>query len=287
MYYNARYYDPTTARFNQADTIVPDPTNPADLNRYTYTRNNPVNLTDPTGNYCIVAGPRKGECIKPGDDPGDTGVPGTGDSARRTTRGSGGRGSTGGTTQPGEGSPSPHTAELVSAAEDVLDGPFGLSSAGGCGELEVGVVVTYQLQGCIVQFADGTYFVTFEGGGGTLGLSASLTAGSLYVSASTSSEAEGSTWCAEVGAGAVGGAVCFAATSEPPYFDHTNWAAEVFLGPGLPSIGATVYRGHTSVSPVPDYTRLVDIPGVTRSPFEPPPPSIWDCLALAFSGVSC
>ena len=47
--YNARYYDPATGRFIQPDTIVPNPGNPQDLNRYTYVRNNPVRYSDPTG----------------------------------------------------------------------------------------------------------------------------------------------------------------------------------------------------------------------------------------------
>jgi RHS repeat-associated protein len=49
LYYNARYYDPTTAQFTQPDTIVPDPSSPTDLNRYSYVRGNPVRSTDPTG----------------------------------------------------------------------------------------------------------------------------------------------------------------------------------------------------------------------------------------------
>ncbi len=49
MYYRARYYDPAIGRFISADTIVPNPTNPQDLNRYTYVRNNPINYTDPAG----------------------------------------------------------------------------------------------------------------------------------------------------------------------------------------------------------------------------------------------
>jgi len=49
MFYNARYYLPALRRFISADTIVPDPGNPQDLNRYTYVNNNPVNLTDPSG----------------------------------------------------------------------------------------------------------------------------------------------------------------------------------------------------------------------------------------------
>jgi RHS repeat-associated protein len=48
-YYNARYYDPTMGRFITPDTIVQDPYDPQYLNRYTYCRNNPVNLIDPTG----------------------------------------------------------------------------------------------------------------------------------------------------------------------------------------------------------------------------------------------
>jgi RHS repeat-associated protein len=49
MYYGARYYDPEVGRFAAADTIVPNPGNPQDLNRYAYVSNNPVNGTDPSG----------------------------------------------------------------------------------------------------------------------------------------------------------------------------------------------------------------------------------------------
>lgn len=57
-FYNARYYDPVLARFIQADTFVPDPNNPQTLNRFSYTNNNPVNYTDPTGHClgCIIIG---------------------------------------------------------------------------------------------------------------------------------------------------------------------------------------------------------------------------------------
>jgi len=41
-YYNARYYDPSLGRFITADTIVPHPTNPQALNRYSYAGNNPI-----------------------------------------------------------------------------------------------------------------------------------------------------------------------------------------------------------------------------------------------------
>jgi len=50
-YYGARYYDPVLARFISPDPIVPDPTDPQSLNRYSYTRNNPLRYIDPTGNF--------------------------------------------------------------------------------------------------------------------------------------------------------------------------------------------------------------------------------------------
>jgi RHS repeat-associated protein len=53
--YNARYYDPLIGRFVSPDTIVPEAKNPQDLNRYSYTRNNPIRYTDSTG-HCLDAG---------------------------------------------------------------------------------------------------------------------------------------------------------------------------------------------------------------------------------------
>jgi RHS repeat-associated protein len=50
-YYNARFYLPGIGRFASADTIVPDPSNPQQYNRYTYTLNNPLRFTDPTGHF--------------------------------------------------------------------------------------------------------------------------------------------------------------------------------------------------------------------------------------------
>ncbi|MCP4128061.1 MAG: hypothetical protein GY753_13495, partial [Gammaproteobacteria bacterium] len=47
--YLARFYDPTLGRFIQADTIVPEPGDPQNLNRYSYTRNNPIKYRDPSG----------------------------------------------------------------------------------------------------------------------------------------------------------------------------------------------------------------------------------------------
>ena len=51
MFYNARYYDPAIGRFISPDTIVPDPSNPQDYDRYAYVRNNPVNYSDPSGHF--------------------------------------------------------------------------------------------------------------------------------------------------------------------------------------------------------------------------------------------
>ncbi len=48
-YYGARYYDPELARFISPDSIVPSAGDPQSLNRYSYTRNNPVKYIDPTG----------------------------------------------------------------------------------------------------------------------------------------------------------------------------------------------------------------------------------------------
>src|SRR6185312_8536561 len=52
-YYESRYYDPWFGRFISPDTIVPNPTDPQDLNRYTYAGNNPLRYTDPTGHFKI------------------------------------------------------------------------------------------------------------------------------------------------------------------------------------------------------------------------------------------
>jgi RHS repeat-associated protein len=49
QHYNARQYDYVLGRFLQPDTIVPNPGNPYDLNRYMYSLSNPINYTDPSG----------------------------------------------------------------------------------------------------------------------------------------------------------------------------------------------------------------------------------------------
>lgn len=54
-YYGARYYHPVFATFTQADTMLPNPFDPQQLNRYAYARDNPLKYTDPTGHYLDTA----------------------------------------------------------------------------------------------------------------------------------------------------------------------------------------------------------------------------------------
>ncbi len=50
----ARYYDPAVGRFLSQDTYPVNFSNPVELNRYGYTANNPINLTDPTGQSAMA-----------------------------------------------------------------------------------------------------------------------------------------------------------------------------------------------------------------------------------------
>jgi RHS repeat-associated protein len=49
VHMNGRIYDSKIARFLQADPIIQEPNNPQNFNRYSYTFNNPLNATDPSG----------------------------------------------------------------------------------------------------------------------------------------------------------------------------------------------------------------------------------------------
>jgi RHS repeat-associated protein len=49
IHMNGRVYDPLIGRMMSADPIVPNPYDLLSFNRYSYTRNNPLNRTDPSG----------------------------------------------------------------------------------------------------------------------------------------------------------------------------------------------------------------------------------------------
>jgi RHS repeat-associated protein len=66
-HYGARFYSPKLGRFLSADSIVPNPSNPQDLNRFSYVRNNPLRYIDPSGH---VACRTKEECQEMGTTPG-------------------------------------------------------------------------------------------------------------------------------------------------------------------------------------------------------------------------
>jgi RHS repeat-associated protein len=64
LYYQARFYVPGIGRFASADTLVPDPMNPQQFNRYSYVLNNALRYTDPGGRYCYdpTYGGAAGQC---------------------------------------------------------------------------------------------------------------------------------------------------------------------------------------------------------------------------------
>ncbi|HBY95835.1 MAG TPA: hypothetical protein DEP84_18085 [Chloroflexi bacterium] len=51
--YQARHYDPALGLFVSPDPIVPEPGQPAALNRFAYGYNNPLKFTDPTGHMLV------------------------------------------------------------------------------------------------------------------------------------------------------------------------------------------------------------------------------------------
>ena len=61
-HYQARFYSPKLGRFLSADTIVPGYTNPQNLNRYSYVRNNPIKYIDPSG-HGVDCGIGMGDCV--------------------------------------------------------------------------------------------------------------------------------------------------------------------------------------------------------------------------------
>jgi len=53
---NPRWYSSYLNQFIQPDTLIPDPGNSADWNRYAYVNYNPINFNDPTGHSPIMDG---------------------------------------------------------------------------------------------------------------------------------------------------------------------------------------------------------------------------------------
>ena len=55
QYMNSRYYDSSTGRFLTQDSYSGSPYDPWTQHLYSYCGNNPVNMVDPTGHFCISA----------------------------------------------------------------------------------------------------------------------------------------------------------------------------------------------------------------------------------------
>jgi RHS repeat-associated protein len=67
----ARFYDPALGRWLSADTIVPEPGEPQDFNRYSYVRNSPLNYVDPTGHVLESDGGGGNPPERPPEQPPD------------------------------------------------------------------------------------------------------------------------------------------------------------------------------------------------------------------------
>ncbi len=67
MDYKARMYSPWLGRFIQPDAIVPGAGNSQAWNRFSYTLNNPVNYTDPSGHKACIDWDDNGQCVEDPD----------------------------------------------------------------------------------------------------------------------------------------------------------------------------------------------------------------------------
>jgi RHS repeat-associated protein len=56
QYLRARFYDPSTGRFNRLDDFAGDPESPGSLHKYVYATNDPVQFIDPTGLFFSAVG---------------------------------------------------------------------------------------------------------------------------------------------------------------------------------------------------------------------------------------
>jgi RHS repeat-associated protein len=50
-FFNARWYDPGLSRWTSPDSIIPDPVNSLEWDRFSYTKNNPIRYRDPSGHW--------------------------------------------------------------------------------------------------------------------------------------------------------------------------------------------------------------------------------------------
>ncbi|MEW6285400.1 MAG: RHS repeat-associated core domain-containing protein [Chloroflexota bacterium] len=66
MFYNARWYDPVSGRFAQADTVTPN--NTQGLDRFAYVFNNPLVYVDPSGHCGVKEGKFDGKFDCTADD---------------------------------------------------------------------------------------------------------------------------------------------------------------------------------------------------------------------------
>ena len=84
-FYGARFYDPYLNRWIQPDSIIPNPRNPADYDRYAYVRNNPIIYVDDDGHipipviiaiigFGLFMSQYPGDGISAAQNPGDGGV---------------------------------------------------------------------------------------------------------------------------------------------------------------------------------------------------------------------
>ena len=65
-FYVARWYDPALGRFVSADSIVPEPYNPLDWDRYQYVRSNPIRYIDPSGHMIACSSDSGNGCAGTG-----------------------------------------------------------------------------------------------------------------------------------------------------------------------------------------------------------------------------
>jgi RHS repeat-associated protein len=95
MDYKARFYSPYLNRFIQPDSIVPDPTNPQSLNRFSYVRNNPLTFIDPTGHWECSFDPDECAFLQNNNPGGGITITLSNSSSSSSSSGGGGNGNSG------------------------------------------------------------------------------------------------------------------------------------------------------------------------------------------------